>query len=253
MCCWCPGLLRRSLSVSSTSGRRFRLGRRESRRDTLSSTSTFNVDSYSFDSFLPTQVPQVGQKHFLDLHVMCPFLPPPFSAFHGIWNSLSQAIPDLDARIRNVQLLVEDLPWAHQPLLLALASLCGTIAPPKHSLPPPPPGRRRPAPKTSNDINSAAFLTEGVTIIDETELEAPEDIGVVGGVAVRDAAEAMAPALLRYPPPAVGGGGEGAGAAAGAARRLDWEEEIAAAAVVELIFTEQRRVLAGMRAEQKRR
>ncbi|CAN0329669.1 unnamed protein product, partial [Ectocarpus sp. 8 AP-2014] len=165
-----------------------------------------------------------------------------------------EAIPDLDARIRNVQLLVEDLPWEHQPLLLALASLCGTIAPPKNSLPPPPPpGPRRPAPKTSNDINSAAFLTEGVTIIDETELEAAEEIGVVGGVAVRDAAEALAPALLRYPPPAVGGGGEGAGAAAGGTRKLDWEEEIAAAAVVELIFTEQRRVLAGMRAEQKRR
>ncbi|CAM9814124.1 unnamed protein product [Ectocarpus sp. 6 AP-2014] len=164
-----------------------------------------------------------------------------------------EAIPDLDARIRNVQLLVEDLPWAHQPLLLALASLCGTIAPPKNSLPLPPPGRRRPAPKTSIDVNSAAILTEGVTIIDETELEAAEEIGVGGGVAVRDAAEALAPALLRYPPPAVGGGGEGAGATAGAARRLDWEEEIAAAAVVELIFTEQRRVLAGMRAEQKQR
>lgn len=165
---------------------------------------------------------------------------------------MTQAIPDLDARVRNVQLLVEDLPWAHQPLLLALASLCGTIAPPRNSLPPPPP-RRRPAPKNPNDNSSAAFLTEGVTIIDETELEAEEEIGVVGGVAVRDAAEALAPALLRYPPPAVGGGGEGAGAAAGAARRLDWEEEIAAAAVVELIFTEQRRVLKGMRAEQKRR
>ncbi|CAB1111428.1 unnamed protein product [Ectocarpus sp. CCAP 1310/34] len=164
-----------------------------------------------------------------------------------------EAIPDLDARIRNVQLLVEDLPWAHKPLLLALANLCGTIAPPKNSLPPPPPERRRPAPKTSDDVNSAAFLTEGVTIIDETELEAAEEVGVIGGVAVRDAVEALAPALLRYPPPAVGGGGEGAGAAAGGARRLDWEEEIAAAAVVELIFSEQRRVLAGIRADQKRR
>lgn len=157
----------------------------------------------------------------------------------------NQAIPDLDARIRNVQLLVEDLPWAHQPLLLALADLFAAIGsnPSPRSTAPPR------APHSGHDSSSpASFLTEGVTVVDETEaeLDVSEGVSSGSGVAIRDVAEALAPALLRYPSrPNSDGVVE--------ARRPDWEEELAAAAVVELILAEQRRVLEGMRAEHKLR
>ena len=166
-----------------------------------------------------------------------------------MWNSAKQAIPDLDARIRNVQLLVEDLPWAHQPLLLALADLFASIS----SNPSPRLTAASRAPKVGHDTTPAAFLTEGVTVVDETdaELDISEGVTSISGVAIRDVAEALAPALLRYPPQPSSGGGAGGGAAG--ARRPDWEEELAAAAVVELILAEQRRVLEGMRAEHKLR
>ena len=188
---------------------------------------------------------------------------------------------------------MEDLPWAHQPLLLALAGLFAAISPdPSHA------PQLQPLPSSSSSSSAPTrgpriggsggggggggsdpvvvpFLTEGVTVVDETEelfggVDAVTgDTGVQGGgggvgVAIRDAAETLAPALLRYPPPApaIGaGGGGGADAAgtggtaggSGARRRPDWEEELAAAAVVELILVEHGRVLEGMRAEQKRR
>lgn len=193
---------------------------------------------------------------------------PPIQRQRRFWNSLRQTIPDLDARVRNVKLLVEDLPWAHQPLLLALADFFTAIAP---SSPPPsssgclasdslPPlknahSSNNNAVDDDDDVggvnySAATFLTEGVTVIDETELdvEIGSEVAGGGGVAVRDAAESLAPALLRYPP--TGAGGAGAG---GQPRRLDWEEELAATAVVELILSEQKRVLEGMRAEQERR
>lgn len=163
-------------------------------------------------------------------------------------NSANQAIPDLDARIRNVQLLVEDLPWAHQPLLLALADLFAAIGSN------PSPGSTAPprGPTAGHDSTPAAFLTEGVTVVDETaaELDVSEGVTSGSGVAIRDVAETLAPALLRYP--SLPNSGGSAGGTAGA-RRPDWEEELAAAAVVELILAEQRRVLEGVRAEHKLR
>ena len=160
---------------------------------------------------------------------------------------LNQAIPDLDARIRNVQLLVEDLPWAHQPLLLALADLfvdIGSNPSPRSTAPPR-------APHAGHDSSPAAFLTEGVTVVDETEaeLDVSEDVTSSSGVAIREVAETLAPAMLRYPSRPSGGGAGGVVEA----RRPDWEEELAAASVVELILAEQRRVLEGMRAEHKLR
>ncbi len=176
---------------------------------------------------------------------------------------------------------MEDLPWAHQPLLLALASLFAAYGPePPHPRcqQPPDSSSSSSAPRTAPGVTggggggggggdshpAAAFLTEWVTVVDETEVGVGIDIeggdlsGAGGGITVRDAAEALAPALLRYPPaPAAASGGDahpagGSGAGSGA-RRPDWEEELAAAAVVELILAEHERVLEGMRAEQKRR
>lgn len=89
------------------------------------------------------------------------------------------------------------------------------------------------------------------------------------GVSIRDAAEALAPALLPPPPPpppvVVGQGGSSGsrsgdrGGEAGivfpgeVVGRPGWEEELAAVAVVELMLSEQGRVLGGMRAERRRR
>lgn len=192
------------------------------------------------------------------LHAACDNICPPHAflrhpypglnliATASLWNSAHQAIPDLNARIRNVQLLVEDLPWAHKPLLLALADLFAGIGSN------PSPGSSAPsrAPNAVDEVSPAAFLTEGVTVVDETEGELDVSEGVTtSGVAIRDVAETLAPALLRYPPaPNSSGDAAGAGGAAGG-RRPDWEEELAAAAVVELILAEQKRVLEGMRAE----
>lgn len=193
-----------------------------------------------------------------------PFNPPlPNPTATNFSNSSHQTIPDLDARIRNVKLLVEDLPWVHKPFLLALAALFTAIAP--SSLPASSSGRlpsdsSLPSRNTrsnnagnDNGAESAAtFLTEGVTVIDETELDVDIGSEVTCGVAIRDAAESLAPALLRYPP-ATRRDASGGDAADQQPRRLDWEEELAAAAVVELILSEQKRVLEGMRAEQELR
>lgn len=142
-------------------------------------------------------------------------------------------------------------------MLLALADLFAAIgsnpSPAASSTP-------SKAQNTGADVSPAAFLTEGVTVVDETDAELDTGAGVgmasegatSSGVAIRDVAETLAPALLRYPSAPNSGGGAGAGGAVGA-RRLDWEEELAAAAVVELILAEQRRVLEGMRAEHKLR
>lgn len=144
--------------------------------------------------------------------------------------------------MRNVKLLVEDLPWAHKPLLLALVDLFAALAPP-------------PSSNDHGDVALSLSDMSGVTVVDETE---PGLAGRVGGggdghvVAVRDAAESLAPALLR-PPPVTGRGGAEGIAGGGSSGRPDWEEELAAAAVVELILSEQDRVLEGMRAEQRSR
>ena len=192
--------------------------------------------------------------------------------------SSSQAIPDLGARVRNVRLLVEDLPWAHQPLLLAIADLFASIshpAPPPPQQPPqptlalpPPPLASNPAERVTTATATAAAAAAVVTV-GETER-----LGLLGGaatgVSIRDAAEALAPALLPPPPPpppvVVGQagsgsrGGSGGGSGAGGIvfpgevlERPGWEEELAAVAVVEVILSEQVRVLEGMRAERRRR
>lgn len=148
--------------------------------------------------------------------------------------------------MRNVKLLVEDLPWAHKPLLLALADLfSGIVSSPQSEPKPPQP--------SSGHGDAATSLTEGITIVDETGLvELSEE---KGGVVVRNAAESLAPALLRPPP--IGQDGRGAGEGMvedGSVRtRSDWEEELAATAVVELILSEQNCLLQGVRAEQQHR
>lgn len=213
-----------------------------------------------------------------------------------------QAIPDLEARVRNVKLLVDDLPWAHQPLLLAIADLCRDITPPP--LPSPPPlvvsssfgkasrqhsaesvaavgrpaqsGKDETASGDDNPGASVTGMTEGVTITDETE---PDDFRLAGevmdrgtdgddpdghasidasrtsGATIRDAAEALAPAILRGPPRNGGRGGAEAMMEGGddgddeVNVGPDWEEELAAVSVVELILSEQERVLEDIRAE----
>lgn len=142
--------------------------------------------------------------------------------------------------MRNVKLLVEDLPWAHKPLLLALVGLVAAVAPP---------------PPSSADHGDVVPLSlsdmSGVTVTDEGE---PVLAAKGGVVAVRNAAESLAPALLRRPRVVGRGGAEGIVRGGGVSSgRPDWEEELAAAAVVELILLENDRVLEGMRAEQRSR
>lgn len=150
------------------------------------------------------------------------------------WEKKKQVIPDVQARVRNVKLLVNDLPWAHKPLLLALVDLFVTMTS-----------------SSSSSYNDQSRQREhvvvgGVTIVDETGLfHSPEK----GGVTVRDAAESLAPALLR-PPAKQDGRGD---AEASGEISVGWEEELAATSVVELILSEHNLVLEDLRAEQTAR
>ena len=166
---------------------------------------------------------------------------------------LRQAIPELDARVRNVKLLVEDLPWAHQPLLLAIVDLFSDIAAASQRLPLPPSTAWDSYHDETNANDSSKNSVGGAV-----GLSLPPGSSGITSAVLRDAAEGLAPAILRPRPTA--GGEDGAGAAAEASssssfvsRRPEWEDELAATAVVELILTEQDRMLKGMRAEQRLR
>lgn len=124
-----------------------------------------------------------------------------------------QAIPDRYARARNVRLLVEDLPWSHQPLLLALADLLSTLL----------------APDSSTELGSSE---DGPS--ETTDHGRCANVPNAGTIAVRDAVGSLAPALLRPPTDAVESG---------------WEEELAAVSVVELMLSDDRAVMDGLRTE----
>lgn len=127
----------------------------------------------------------------------------------------TQAIPDLDARVRNVKLLVEDLPSAHKPLLLAIADLLSFSS-------------------NANSHNSEKSRAAMV---------------------VRDAAEGLAPAILRAPPSTsqTAFGGDASVSPTASSWRPGWEDEMVATDVVELILSEQDRVLEGLRDERRLR
>lgn len=155
----------------------------------------------------------------------------------------------MKARVRNVKLLVEDLPWAHKPLLLALIDLLATMT-------------SSTASPNDHSSETAPVAVGGVAIIDETDLF-HSAIEATGGVTARDAAESFAPALLRPPPVPSnsrgrGGHGSGTGSASDGVSRggetsVGWEEELAATSVVELLLSERDSVFKDLRAEQANR
>lgn len=143
---------------------------------------------------------------------------------------------------------MEDLPSSYKPLLLALVDLFSDIA--------------QPLPAPFQEPFSFSETGEGekrgggnVTVIDIDETDVDLQ-AVTSGVTVRDAAETLAPALLRAASPTagmVGGRRADGGREEVKPIRPDWEEELTAAGVVELILSEHGRVLEGMRTAQRLR
>lgn len=142
-----------------------------------------------------------------------------------------------------MKLLVEDLPWSHKPLLLALIDLLAIMT------------------SSSDDgdqaMANATVTVGGVTIVDETDLfmnASPTE--TTNNISARDAAESLAPALLRPPPKNHGRGGATGMAQDGTGSGetgVGWEEELAATSVVELLLSERDSVFDGLRAEQASR
>lgn len=143
-----------------------------------------------------------------------------------------------------MKLLVEDLPWAHKPLLVALIDLLAMMTSSTSSL-------------DDQAVENATVTVGGVAIVDETDLflnSSPTE--TTGGVSARDVAESLAPALLRPPPKSrERGGAEGMAkdGSGGGETSVGWEEELAATSVVELLLSERDAVLDGLRAEQASR